>query len=813
MANKIVGITIDIEGKSDGLVSSLKTANSELSKTTSALKDVNKALELDPSNVELMAQKQALLTNAISETEDKLKVMRQVAEDAARGLEEGTVTQEQYATLTAEIVKTESSLANLTQQAEDNASAMEDVENGTMDAAEGIEDIGEESDESSSKMDAMKGVAIAVGAEMAAAFSACVAAIKEVGGALVDSTVAAGDYVDEINTLSAKTGISNETLQEMNYALGGLIDVSLETVTGSLTKLEKSMNSANEANTKYYETLDTLDQKLKDGKISQEEYDAAVEDALQKSMTGYDKLGISVTDSTGKLRDSEEVFWEAIDALGQLEDGTERDLLAMELFGKSAKELNPLIEAGSDAYKVLAEEAHNVGYVMDGETMDAFQAFDDQMERFRLGGEAAKNALGTVLLPSLNSLATTGTGALNKFTQAMQESNGDITKLSPAISEILTDVLGEINTVAPEIFTLIGDIVNTLLQILIDNLPQIVDTALSIVQSLADTLINPENIAKIADAATTIILGLVQYLVENLPQIIDAAVQIILALVNGLTQSLPQLIPAIINAVLTIVDTLLAGDQLSMILNAGLQLIIALAGALVDALPEIIDRLPEIITGIVEFLTGDALPDIIDAGIQLITAIVTDLPTIIGAIVEALVELVAGMVEYITGGGAEELMTGFLEAFWAIIDAASDWGADIIDALISGITGAASALWDELTDIADGIKDFLGFSVPEKGPLHEWAYNNPGADMVDLFAEGIDKEMPALQSSVDLMANTMTGANAAPDYTNQLNGINGTLSQMAEGQQIVVPVYIGQEHLETLIARANANISFISGGR
>lgn len=808
MANKVVGITIDIEGKSDGLVSSLKTANSELSKTTSALKDVNKALELDPSNVELMAQKQALLTNAISETEDKLKVMRQVAEDAARGLEEGTVTQEQYATLTAEIVKTESSLANLTQQAEDNASAMEDVENGTEGATDGLEDVAEESDNTGNALNVLGGIAAVTGAAMATAFAAAVDAAKEVGKALIDASVEGAAYADEVLTMSTVTGISTERLQEFQYA-AELVDTSVDTITGSITKMEKSMASASESQDKLAENEAKWMEQVNAGKMTLEEYEQNVADATD----AYTKLGVEIKNSGGSFRDAESVFWDTLEALSAIEDPVQQDILAMELLGRGAKDLKPLMEVGAEGFQEIADKAHEVGYVMDDETLEAFGAFDNNLQMLQSGAQAAKNALGTVLLPTLTDLSGNGVNYLAKFTKAVQDSNGDISKIGDAIGELLPEILGEINEVAPEIFSLIGDIVNQLLQILIDNLPQIIDTAMEIVTSLADTLINPENIAKIADAATTIILGLVQYLVENLPQIIDAAVQIILALVNGLTQSLPQLIPAIINAVLTIVDTLLAGDQLSMILNAGLQLIIALAGALVDALPEIIDRLPEIITGIVEFLTGDALPDIIDAGIQLITAIVTDLPTIIGAIVEALVELVAGMVEYITGGGAEELMTGFLEAFWAIIDAASDWGADIIDALISGITGAASALWDELTDIADGIKDFLGFSVPEKGPLHEWAYNNPGADMVDLFAEGIDKEMPALQSSVDLMATTMTGANAAPDYTSQLNGINGTLSQMAEGQQIVVPVYIGQEHLETLIARANANISFISGGR
>ena len=85
--NKIYGITIDIEGKNDGLVKSLSDVDKSLGKTKSALNDVNKALKLDPKNTELLTQKQALLKKEISSTGDKLKLMKQVAEEAAKGLE------------------------------------------------------------------------------------------------------------------------------------------------------------------------------------------------------------------------------------------------------------------------------------------------------------------------------------------------------------------------------------------------------------------------------------------------------------------------------------------------------------------------------------------------------------------------------------------------------------------------------------------------------------------------------------------------------------------------------------------------------
>lgn len=786
--NRIVGITIDIEGKSDKLVSSLKTANSAINSTSQALKDVDKALKLDPTNVELLTQKEELLNKQIEQTNEKLEIMEQVANDANDALARGDISQEQYAQLTAEISMTESALGNLQSEAENTNATLEAIDSGEMDeladgaddAADSLGDVEEESGNAGMALDALGGIAAAAGIAMATATAAMLDGLKEVASALIDCTTNGAAYADEIMTMSSVTGLSTDKLQELGYA-AELVDTSVETITSSMKKNLKAMDSAREGT------------------------GAAAE--------AYAALGISVTDAEGNLRDQETVYWEVIDALGQIENETERNALAMDLLGKSAMDLNPLIEAGSETMAELAKEAHETGYVLDEETLGAYGDLDDQLQRLNNGATAAKNALGTILLPTLTSLAGTGTTALNKFTKAVQDSDGDIGKIGDAISEMLPEIFDEVNKVLPDILNLLATALDTMLQMLIDNLPLIVDSALQIVTMLADTLINPENITKIIDAAVTIILTLVQYLIENLPTIIDAAVQIILAVVNGLTQALPQLIPAVVDAILTICDTLLAGDQLKMILDAALQLIIALAGGLVDALPQIIERLPEIINGIVGFLTGDALPDIIDAGITLITAIVTDLPVIIEAIVEALVDLVASMVEFITGDGAADMMGGFLEAFWAIIDAASDWGADIIANLVDGITSGLSGLWDTLGDVAEGIKDFLGFSVPEKGPLHEWAYNNPGADMVDLFAEGIDEELPELQSSIDLMAGTIAGS-SSPNYSGTLNEISAGVQALGSGGgQIIIPVYIGDERIDTVVAQAQARNLYLTGGR
>lgn len=192
--------------------------------------------------------------------------------------------------------------------------------------------------------------------------------IKEAGQELVQAAVNAALFADEIATLSVQTGVSTDTLQELTYAQE-LMDVSVETVTSSMAKNIKSMQNARKGSADYVDA--------------------------------YKKLGVQITTTNGQFKDSEKVYWEVVDALGQMENATERDALAMTLFGKKAQDLNTLIELGSDGFKAYADEAHEVGFVLDEEMLNSLLATSDAMERMKSQTEAAKNQIGVELAPVL----------------------------------------------------------------------------------------------------------------------------------------------------------------------------------------------------------------------------------------------------------------------------------------------------------------------------------------------------------------------------------------------------------------------------
>ena len=721
MANgAIKGITIEFRGDTTSLGKALTEVNRELKSTESALREVDKALKLDPDNVELLAQREKLLNQEIAKTEEKLQLQKRAAAEAAEALKQGAITQEEYAKLTAQLVQTENKLEGLKNEASGAGNALKDAGSDAKNAGDDVKKSGDNADDSSDKWEKFGEVAKKACEVAAAAIAAVTAAAVGAGKALVDCTVDAAAFADEVLTASSVTGMTTDEIQALQYS-AELLDVSFETISGSMARNIRSMSSAADGT----------------GDIAE----------------AYAQLGVSVTDSAGNLRDSETVFWEAIDALGNIEDQTERDALAMQLFGKSAQELNPLIEAGSENVKALADEAEDAGYVMSGDTLEAFGEFDDQLQRLKVGTTAAKNALGTVLLPVLTSLATDGVSLLGDFTNGILDANGDVEQMGEVIETIIPQVLDMFNEYMPLIIQLAGTIIESLAGGIMDNLPAILEAALNIIMTIAQGIV--DNLSNLAPIITTLVVSLANFIIENLPTIINAAIEIILAVVNGITQSLPELIPAAVNAIITIAEALI--DHVDEIIEAAVQLNIALASGLVDSIPEIVARIPEIIAAIIGALgeLGTELPEL-----------------------------------------------------------AQTWGSDLIESFKSAIINAIPNLISGLQQVANTIDEYIGFSVPEKGILHQWAYNNPGADMIDLFTEGMSDEEYALQKALiqtgNIIYNGMT-----PDYSGQLGTIAGSLESLGvnkSGGTYIINVMVGNTKLAQAVISAQQMEAYRTGG-
>ncbi len=116
-ASRIKGITVEIGGDVTGLEKALKSVNSTIKTTQSELKDIERLLKLDPSNTELLSQKQEKLKEAISATKEKLDTLNTAQEQAKQQMENGDLGKDKYDALQREIIATEEELKRLATEA------------------------------------------------------------------------------------------------------------------------------------------------------------------------------------------------------------------------------------------------------------------------------------------------------------------------------------------------------------------------------------------------------------------------------------------------------------------------------------------------------------------------------------------------------------------------------------------------------------------------------------------------------------------------------------------------------------------------
>lgn len=719
MAGGIKGIEIAISADTSGVTKGLKEVTSESMKTSKNLKSVDSLLKLDPKNTELVAEKQKLLATNIEQTKDKLSKLKAAQDDVQKAFERGDISEEQYIAFQGEIVKTENRLKGLEAQTKETGNAMEDAGSKTSSFGDKLKT-------------GLQAGAKAAGVAIAAVSTAVVAGAK----ALTDFTVAGAQYADSVITDATVTGIATDKLQEYQYA-AELIDVSTDTLTKSMTKNISSMKSAAKG--------------------------------TGEAAKAYKTLGVEVTDADGNLRDSQEVYWELIDALGQVENETERDALAMSVLGKGAQELNPLIEAGSERMNELGQQARDAGAVLSDEALNSFGAFDDQLQYLKVNGEAAKRALGTVLLPTLTKLATSGNNLVTKFTKSLADANGDIGKMADAVGDLIPEIINEI----------------------VSGLPEILSAAERIVSSLASGII------------------------EQLPMIIEVGLQLINDLALGIAEALPELIPTIVDIVLQIVDTLL--DNIDLLVDAAIAIITGLAQGLINALPKLLDKAPVIIEKLISAII-DNLPKIVLLGVDLIVSLaeglVQNLPKIAEAAWDIVLELIDGIKSYfqMLQQLGQDVVNKIKDGIKNIASQAFEWGADLVSGLIDGIKSKLTAVKDAASVVAGSIKSFLHFSVPDVGPLADYESWMP--DFMAGLAAGIEKNKHLVTDAVRSLAGDMVlsptanlaalGAASGGGLSQVINiNLSATISNDMDIRHVAEK--LGQE-LQTITTQNNAMI-------
>lgn len=559
-----IGPRIGIEGESQyrkelqGIIEKSKALKAEMDAVSKGFKEAGD----DSTDFE---RKSKVLGKQIENQQQIVDHYRELMEASADALGENASETTNYET---KLYKAQGAMADMQRQLSELTGEEDENTDQTEEVGDAVEDTGSAMDDASDKTSIF---AETLKSQLTAqaiinGIKSIADAVKDIANSVKEAFTSTVDWADELDELSTQTGISSTELQKLQY-MAGLVDVDVSTVTGSMRKLTKSMDSASSGSGASYEA--------------------------------FQKLGVSVKDANGELKSSYDVFYEVIDALGQIQNPTERDAQAMEIFGKSAQELNPMIEKGSTVLKEFGKEAEESGYVLDDQALKGLTDVADAFDRVQNAGDSAIRNAFAPLAPTIATAINSAIPSMQLFAQNLGKMfSGDMTVgdfttfLMTKIQEMvtwITDNLPTIMAIGTQIITAIltgiseGDIVGqaitvvtTFIDSISQNLPQLMETGMMAIMSMIEGLTSPDSIGSLVESGINLILSLTRGLIQAIPQIIQAIPQIVQNLVVALTENLP------------------------MIIVAGMEITMALIEGLITSIPDLIAMLPEIGMRIIE---------------------------------------------------------------------------------------------------------------------------------------------------------------------------------------------------------------------
>ena len=365
MATRTAGLKVVLDGEKEykQAINDLNKGNQVLASEMRKLKEEYKGNE---DSVEALTKKGDLLQRQLSQQEDKVSTLRGALERAAREYGEADKrTQEwqiQLNNAEREQIRLQRELEETNKDIDSQGDAFEEEGKKIGGLGDQIDGIAGKlgislPDSAKTALNNMDGFSVGTVAAMGAVAAGVAVAVKAFN-ALNDITKEAAARVDELNTRSARTGLSTQLLQGLDYAQKF---IDFEGLDQSISKITVAMDKAR--------------------------------DGAEKQAQAFETLGVSVTDADGNLRDSFDVFMETIDALGGIENAAERDAIANDLFGKSFADMKPLVDAGSEALQGYIDEANDLGVVMDEEQIAKLQEVNDAVDQNNARWEALKNKI------------------------------------------------------------------------------------------------------------------------------------------------------------------------------------------------------------------------------------------------------------------------------------------------------------------------------------------------------------------------------------------------------------------------------------
>lgn len=741
MANdrRIKGLTIEIGGDTTQLSESLHDVNKSITSTQAQLKDVEKLLKLDPTNTEMLAQKQELLTQAISKTEEKLETLKDAAVQAEKQLGEGKISQEQFAALQREIAATEIELKRYDSQLDTAADATEDLgdaaEQAAKDSGDASEEIGELSDAADDLGDAAEdagdgtkdlgesardsgdGFSVLDGAVATFIGNGLTALVSAIGDAistfaeLSESTQEYRENMSKLYTATSAAGMDADYITQAYSQLYGVLGDETATTTTisnfeklgvSMQDMDSLLDSATGIWAVYGDSIpldglaESVNETAKVGQITGTMADAinwasASNDTWTNALSGNAAALSAFQSGVSQGMSAEDAFNEALAACG---DEQERQQLIIST-------LNGLYADSAETYRennasiIDAREA-TVNY------QDAVAGVGATMEPLQTTMTNFKANLISGVSPALQELSDAFMDVITGADGAEEGIASAVTGLVDTVSSMASDLLPQLLEMGTQI---LGGIMQGLAQSTPTLMATVSDMILQLIQAITAFL------PQFAEAAVTIAGSIVTQLTAFVPQLLQAATTLLMAIVdavpmivNTLVPMLPQLITAIVTALLGAVPQLL---------QAATTLLMAIVNALPTLITALTAALPQILTAITNCLQA-SIPVLLQAAITLLMAIVDALPTIIDALVAAIPVIITTLVDFFTNnidtilGAAIQLLMALVDAIPEILVALGNALPQIISAILNAVVDAVPKLLKKSRELFGKIMEALG---------------------------------------------------------------------------------------------------------
>ena len=471
-------------------------------------------------------------------------------------------------------------------------------------------------------------------------------------------------------------------------------------------------------------------------------------DPSKEGAEAFEKLGVSVFDSTGKMKPLKEVFDDLNKSMSNLTQQEKLEAISAIFNTRDTASAEALLAAVASDWDAIGESILNAKVPLDdvktaiegtGIAVDDLEWGLDQFavdirDQLTTSGKSVEETAQMIsrtwgisledARKAVNAVKVSldeAQGAAAKMAETQLDNlAGDITLFKSAlegakiaISDSLSPTLREFVQYGTESVSKLGEafrkdglggalqelgpVIDQGIGLIFDKLPKVLEAAVALLEALVSGIIN--NLPKLVPAAVQLIRTLSQHIVENLPQLLDAALEIITTLADGIVEVLPELIPAIVEIVTTIVQKLTEPNTLTQLVMAALQIIIALANGLIQAIPQLLEAIPQIISNLVGAIVAN-LPVILSAGVQILASLVTGilgaLPQIIALAPEILAALAGGIVQGIK----------------TIIDV----GGQVVDGFLKGISDAWNGMIENVkqffSNFIDVIKGLFGIHSP-----------------------------------------------------------------------------------------------------